>query len=110
MPQYNEDFYNKPVANTMTNEENISIKIKHRIRISTLIQYIYWSFSWNNKQEDKIKKDRKRKGRSKNLLADDMTLYISNPKDSTRKLFQLINTFNKVKSWTLKENIKSSLY
>ena len=32
----------------------------------------------------------------KNLPADDMTLYIENPKDSTRKLLELINDYSKV--------------
>ena len=30
------------------------------------------------------------------LLADDMILYIENPKDSTRKLLELINEYSKV--------------
>ena len=30
------------------------------------------------------------------LYADDMILYIENPKDSTEKLFKLINEFSKV--------------
>jgi len=30
------------------------------------------------------------------LYADDMILYIENPKDSTQKLLKLINKFNKV--------------
>ena len=30
------------------------------------------------------------------LFADDMVLYIENPKDSTRKLLELINEFGKV--------------
>ena len=30
------------------------------------------------------------------LFADDMTLYIENPKDATRKLLELINEFGKV--------------
>ena len=30
------------------------------------------------------------------LFADDMTLYIENPKDSTKKLLELINEFSKV--------------
>ena len=30
------------------------------------------------------------------LFADDMILYIENPKDSTRKLLQLINEYSKV--------------
>ena len=34
--------------------------------------------------------------RSKMLFADDMILYIENPKDVTRKLLKLINEYNKV--------------
>ena len=30
------------------------------------------------------------------LFADDMTLYLENPKDTTRKLLELINEFGKV--------------
>ena len=30
------------------------------------------------------------------LFADDMILYIKNPKDSTRKLLELINEYSKV--------------
>ena len=30
------------------------------------------------------------------LLADDMTLYIENPKDATRKLLELINEYSKI--------------
>ena len=30
------------------------------------------------------------------LFADDMSLYIENPKDSTRKLLELINEYSKV--------------
>ena len=30
------------------------------------------------------------------LFADDLTLYIENPKDSTRKLLELINEYSKV--------------
>ena len=30
------------------------------------------------------------------LFADDMVLYIQNPKDSTKKLVELINEFNKI--------------
>ena len=36
------------------------------------------------------------KRRSKTLFADDMILYIENPKDSIRKLLELISEFSKV--------------
>ena len=41
------------------------------------------------------------------LLADDMILYIQNPKDSTRKLLELINEYSKVVGY--KMNTQQSL-
>ena len=34
-------------------------------------------------------------------FADDMVLYIENPKDSTRKLLELINEYNKVAGYKI---------
>ena len=41
------------------------------------------------------------------LFADDMILYIENPKDATRKLLELINEFGKVAGYKI--NAKKSL-
>ena len=41
------------------------------------------------------------------LFADDMILYIGNPKDATRKLLELINGFGKVAGY--KTNAQKSL-
>ena len=41
------------------------------------------------------------------LFADDLILYIGNPKDSTKKLLELINEFNKVSGY--KTNIQKSV-
>ena len=41
------------------------------------------------------------------LFADDMILYIENPKDSTRKLLELINEYSKVSWYTI--NTQKSL-
>ena len=35
------------------------------------------------------------------LFADDMILYIENPKDATRKLLELINEFSKVSGYKI---------
>ena len=35
------------------------------------------------------------------LFADDMILYIENPKDSTRKLLELINEYSKVAEYKI---------
>ena len=42
------------------------------------------------------------------LFADDMTLYIENPKDSTRKLLELINEYSKIAG--CKINTQKSLH
>ena len=41
------------------------------------------------------------------LFADDMILYIENPKDSTRKLIELINEYSKVAGYKI--NTQKSL-
>ena len=41
------------------------------------------------------------------LFADDMILYIENPKDATRKLLELINEFNQVAEYKI--NIQKSV-
>ena len=41
------------------------------------------------------------------LLADDIILYIGNPKDSTRKLLELINEYSKVAGYKI--NTQKSL-
>ena len=41
------------------------------------------------------------------LFADDLTFYIENPKDSTRKLLELINEYNKVTGYKI--NTQKSL-
>ena len=41
------------------------------------------------------------------LFADDMILYIENPKDCTRKLLEMINEFSKVAGYKI--NTKKSL-
>ena len=38
------------------------------------------------------------------LFADDMIVYISNPKNSTRELLQLINNFSKVARYKINSN------
>ena len=42
------------------------------------------------------------------LFADDMVLYIENPKDSTRKLLELINEYSKVAGY--KSTLRSPLH
>ena len=43
------------------------------------------------------------------MLADDMILYIENPKDSTRKLLELINEYSKVAEYKI-DTLKSLIF
>ena len=36
------------------------------------------------------------------IFADDMILYIENPKDSTRKLLELINEYSKINEYNIR--------
>ena len=64
--------------------------------LTTTIQHSFGSFSHSN-QRRKIKGIHIGKEEVKlSLFAGDMTLYIESPKDSTRKLLELINEYSKV--------------
>ena len=65
--------------------------------LTTVIQHSFGSFSHSNQRREEIKGIQIRKEEVKlSLFADDMMLYIENPKDATRKLLELINEFSKV--------------
>ena len=74
--------------------------------VTTIIQHSFGSVSHSNQR-------RKRKGSQiakevkLSLFADDMILYIENPKDATRKLLELINEFGKVAGYKI--NAQKSL-
>ena len=60
------------------------------------------------REEKEIKRIQTRKGEVKlSLFADDMILYIENPKDATRKLPELINESGKVAGYKI--NAQKSL-
>ena len=48
------------------------------------------------REEKEIKRIQVGKEIQLSLFADDMILYIENPKDTTRKLLELVNEYNKV--------------
>ena len=86
----------KPTANIVRNgeTETISTKIRNKTRLPTLttiIQHSSGSPSHSNQRRKEIKGIQIRKEELKlSLFADDMILYIENPKDATRKLLELI--------------------
>ena len=64
--------------------------------LATVIQHSFGSPS-HGREEKEIKGIQIGKEEVKlSLFADDMTLYIENPKDATRKLLEPINEFGKV--------------
>ena len=68
----------------------------------TTIQHSFGSFGHSNQKEKEIKGIQIGKEEVKlSLFADDMILYIENPKDSTRKLLELINEYSKVAGYKI---------
>jgi predicted transcriptional regulator len=65
--------------------------------LSTLIQYSNGILSQSNEATEKNKRNSKRKEEVKlSSVADDMILYLTDPKDYTKKLLDLINTFSNI--------------
>ena len=68
--------------------------------LTTIIQYSFGSLSHSN-QRRKIKGIQIGKEVKLSLFADDMVLYIENPKDTIRKLLELINEYSKVAGYKI---------
>ena len=68
--------------------------------LTTTIQHSFGSFGYSD-QSRKINTKNPNWKRSKTLFADDMILYIENPKDPTRKLLELINDYSKVAGYKI---------
>ena len=76
--------------------------------VTTTIQHSFGSFSHSNQSRKRNKTNPDGKEEVKlSLFADDMILYIENPKDSTRKLLELINEYSKVAGYKI--NTEKSL-
>ena len=76
--------------------------------LTTTIQHSFGSFSHSNKIKKEIKGIQIGKEEVKlSLFADDMILYIESPKDTTRKLLELINEYSKVSGYKI--NTQKSL-
>ena len=107
--------YDKPIANIVLNGEKLKpFPVRSGTRqgcpLSPLIFNIVFLevFPTTIREEKEIKGIQIGKEEVKLLLfADDMILYIENPKDATRKLLELINEFGKVAGY--KVNPQKSL-
>jgi iron-sulfur cluster repair protein YtfE (RIC family) len=70
--------------------------------LSTLIQYSALILSWSNKARERNKKNVNWKGRSEIIpIIDDVILYLTDHRNSIRKLLNLINTFSKVAGYKI---------
>ena len=95
----------------MAKIESIFPKVRNKTRVPTLtttIQHSFGSFLTEIRAEKEMKGIQIGKEEVKlSLFADDMILYIKNPKDSTRKLLELINEYSKVAGYKI--NTQKSL-
>ena len=76
--------------------------------LTTTIQHTFGSFGHSNQSRKRNKGIQIGKEEVKlSLFADDMVLYIENPKDSTRTLLELINDYSKFAGYKI--NTQKSL-
>ena len=105
--------YDKPKANIILNGEKLkAFPLRSGSRqgcpLSPLLFNIVLEvLATAIREEKEIKGIKIRKEAKLSLFSDDMILYIENPKDSIRKLLDLISEFNKVSGYKI--NIQRSL-
>ena len=75
--------------------------------LTTLIQHSFGSPSYDNQRKKEVKGIQTEKEVKLLLFADDIILYTEDPKDTTRKLLELITEFDKVAGY--KSNTKKSV-
>ena len=105
--------YNKPTANIILNGKKLKVfplksGRRQQCPLSTLLfDIVLEGLVTAFREEKEIKRNQIGKEVKLSLFADDMTLYIENPKDATRKLLKLINEYSKVAGYKI--NTQKSL-
>ena len=114
MPQHNKSYIDKPTANIILNGQKLkAFLLKSGTRqgfpLSPLLfNIVLEALATAIRAEKEIKGIQIGKEDVKlSLFADDMILYIQNPKDITRKLLELINEYTKVAGYKI--NTQKSL-
>ena len=69
--------------------------------LTTTIQRSFGSFSHSNQRRKRNKRNPDWKRIKLPLFADDMILYIENPRGTTRKLLEIINEYSKVAGYKI---------
>jgi hypothetical protein len=88
-----------PIANIILNggkNESISFKIRKDVNVPTFPTLIQYSTIPSQNNERKKRDSNKEEEVKLSLFSDDIILYLKDPKKSTKKLLDLINTFSKV--------------
>ena len=104
--------YEKPIAKILNGEKLKTFPLRSGTRkecpLSPLLFNIVLEvLATAIREEKEIKGIQVGKEVELSLFADDMILYIENPKDATRKLLELINEFGKVEGYKI--NAQKSL-
>ena len=105
--------YDKPTSNIILKGEKLKAFPQDQeqdkgVHFSHYYSTQFWNSSLQKSVEKEIKGIQIRKEEVKlSLFADDMILYIENPKDSIRKLLELISEFSKVSGYKI--NTQKSL-
>ena len=95
--------YDKPTVNIILNGEELKdFPLRSGTRQGCLLPPLLFSIATALREVKEIKGIQIGKEEVKlSLFADDMVLYLENPKDSTRKLLELINEFSKVAGYKI---------
>ena len=97
--------YGKPTANIILNGEKLkAFPLRSGIRQGCpqlLFNIVLEALATAIREEKEIKGIQIRKEVKLSLFADDMILYIENPKDSIRKLLELISEFSKLAGYKI---------
>ena len=105
--------YDKPTANIILNGAKLKpFPLRSGTRQGCPLSLLLFNIvlevlAMEIREEKEIKGIQNRKEVKLSLCADDMILYIENPKDATRKLLELINEFGKVAGYKI--NAQNSL-
>ena len=99
--------YDKPTANIVLSGEKLeAFPLKSGTKqgcplLPLLFNIVLEFLATAIREEKEIKRVQIGKEVKFSLFADDMILYIGNPKDTTRKLLELINEYSKVSGYKI---------